>query len=257
MTNLRLRPPAHHLFVQSCRLPFQLASHVFVATLLVARIAAAAGSASTRHAMPSERGIPVKSSRRSKVVLAILAVVGIVALIVGLVVGWQSRDEQHGTASPGGTTYPAEVPRRLDVWTPPTTTDPRQFAIAYARAIWTYDTSQHSYTDWQNAVSGFADPTTAAPQVARSLLPQWAEWDQLHSHKARAVVAGGITADVTPELEAIARGDAPAGWHAYVVRGTQTVLTDIDTKFLDRQAAVAVVCTPTCKFWSATTQVSP
>ncbi|TCC26806.1 hypothetical protein E0H58_01970 [Kribbella speibonae] len=199
----------------------------------------------------------MKSSSRSRVVVAVLAVVGVVTLIAMLVARWQSPDATRGTSSSGGTTFPAESPRQLEAWARPTTTDPRAFAIAYARAIWTYDTTRHNYVDWQNAVSVFADPTSAAPQVAKSLLPQWPEWDQLQSHQARAVVRG-ITAQLTPELEAmIKRGQAPAGWHAYVVHGTQTVMTDADTRFLDRQAAVAVVCTPTCQFWSATAQVSP
>ncbi|TDX04044.1 hypothetical protein [Kribbella sp. VKM Ac-2566] len=257
MTNFHLRPPSHHLFVQCCRAPVKLASHLFVAAWIIPQLVAAVGSAALRRTEIPERGKPVKSSSRSRVVIAILAVVGVVALIAMVVVRWQSPDATGGTSNSGGTTFPAEAPRQLEAWSRPTITDPRAFAIAYARAIWTYDTARHSYVDWQNAVSVFADPTSAAPQVARSLLPQWAEWDQLQSHKARAV-ARGISAEVTPELEVmIKRGHAPAGWHAYVVHGTQTVVTDADTRFLDRQAAVAVVCTPTCKFWSATSQVSP
>lgn len=257
MTNIRLRPPSHHLFVQCCRAPFKLASHVFVAAWIIPQLAAAVVSAALRRTDISTRGKTVTSSSRSRVVIAILAVVCVVALIAVMIARWQSPDDTRGTSSSGGTTFPAEAPRQLEAWSRPTTTDSRAFAIAYARAIWTYDTSRHSYVDWQNAVSVFADPTSAAPQVAMSLLPQWAEWEELQSHKARAVVRG-IRAEVTPELQAmINRGQAPAGWHAYVVHGTQTVVTDADTRFLDRQAAVAVVCTPTCKFWSATAQVSP
>lgn len=254
MTNIRLRPPSHHLFVQCCRMPVTLASHLFVAAWVLPQLAATVGSAALRRGEISKRGNPVKFSTRSRTI-AILAVVGVIALLAVLVAGWQRSGEQSGRSS--STTYPEEAPTQLEAWTPPTTNDPREFASAYARAIWTYDTSLHSYVDWQNAVSVFADPASAAPQVARSLLPQWAEWDQLESYKARAVV-GGITTEVTPELEAIInRGQAPSGWHAFVVHGTQTVITDADTRFLDRKAAVAVVCTPTCRFWSATAQVSP
>ncbi|TCC34951.1 hypothetical protein [Kribbella sindirgiensis] len=257
MTSIHLRPPSHHLFVQCCRAPFKLASHLFVAAWIIPQLVAAAGSAAVRRTELTTKGMPVKSSSRPRVAVAILAVVGVAALIAMVVARWQSPDETRGTASTGGTTYPVEAPRQLEAWARPTTTDPRAFAIAYARAIWTYDTSRHSYVDWQNAVSLFADPTSAAPQVAKSLLPQWAEWDQLQSSKAHAVV-GGITAEVTPALEAmINRGQALPGWHAYVIHGKQTVITDTDTRFLDRQAAVAVVCTPTCRFWSATAQVSP
>ncbi|MBP2351710.1 hypothetical protein JOF29_002793 [Kribbella aluminosa] len=199
----------------------------------------------------------MKPSRRLRIAIALLVVVGVVVLAVSLTTSWKQPMDQPRTAHPTGTAIPAPVSQQLEEWRRPTTTDPREFANAYARTIWTYDTNRHSYVDWQNAVSVYADPSSAAPEVARSLLPQWAEWEQLQLHKARAT-ATGITAAVTPELEAMAnRGQAPNGWHAYVVRARQTVVLDTGTEQLDRQAAVAVVCTPTCRFWSASAQVSP
>jgi len=254
MTFNQLRPPTHHLLVQCFRAPFRLAFAVLAAAWIIPQLAAAAGSAWLRRTDMSKRGTVVKSPSRSRVVVAILAIVGVFALSVMFVVRSQDPDV-HGTAK-GVTTVPAEPPRSLTAWARPSTTDPREFAIAYARTIWTYDTTRHSYVDWQNAASVYADPASVAPQVAKSLLPQWAEWEQLQQHKAHAVV-GGVTAEVTPELEAMTKGgQAPTGWHAYVIHGTQTVLLDTGTRFLDRQAAVAVVCTPLCRFWSATAQVS-
>ncbi|WP_344215765.1 hypothetical protein [Kribbella sancticallisti] len=198
----------------------------------------------------------MRSSNRSRIVFAVLVVVGAVALTAMLAARWKSAESSPERLTSGATTFRAEAPKELEVWRRPTTTDPREFAIAYARAIWTYDTTRHSYTDWQNAVSVYADPSSVAPQVATSLLPQWAEWEQLQQHKAHATTTA-VTLEVTPELNAMPhRGQAPPGWHAYVVYGKQTVVTDTGTKFLDRQAAVAVVCTPTCRFWSATAQVS-
>ncbi|MER7243096.1 hypothetical protein [Kribbella sp. NPDC000426] len=254
MTNNHHEAPRHHWVVRYYRAQLRIALRVFSALWLIPRPIAGAGFAWLRRTEVPKRGTTVKSSIRSKVLVPVLIITGVVVLIVMLAARWQHPD---GKPSSDGTAIPGESPVQLSTWRRPTTTDPQVFAIAYARAMWTYDTRQHSYVDWQNAVSVFADPSSAAPQVAKSLLPQWAEWDQLQSHKARATV-GTVTAEVTPELEAmINRSEAPTGWHAYVVHGKQTVVTDTDTRFLDRQAAVAVVCTPTCSFWSATAQVSP
>jgi hypothetical protein len=253
MTHNYHEVPRHHWLVRYYRAQLRLALRVFSALWLIPRPVAAAGFAWLRRTEVPKKGITVKS----KLVVPVLVAIGVVALILMLVVRWQSPEKTTSTPSADGATIPAETPVQLDAWRRPTTNDPEQFAIAYARAIWTYDSTRHSYVDWQNAVSVFADPTSAAPQVAKSLLPQWAEWDQLQLHEARATV-GTVTAEVTPELEAmINRSEAPKGWHAYVVHGKQTVVMDTDTRFLDRQAAVAVLCTPVCRFWSATAQVSP
>lgn len=257
MTKNYLRPPAPQQFVRSFRAPAGFAFGVFAAASFIAHCCTAVGSAQQRRTEMSKRGRTVKSSSRSRIAIALLVVAGVVGLVAMLVVRWQSPDDQPGTATSVVTTIPAPTPQQLEAWRRPTTTDPHAFAIAYARTIWTYDTTRHSYVDWQNAVSVYADPTSAAPEVAKSLLPQWAEWDQLHLHKAHATAAG-ITAKVTPELEAMVNhSQAPEGWHAYVIQGKQAVVLDTGTRILDRQAAVAVVCTPICKFWSATSQVSP
>ena len=250
MTHNYHEAPRHHWLVRYYRAQLRFTLHVLSALWLIPRPVAAAGFAWLRRTEVPTKGTTVKS----KLVVPTVMVVGVVALIVMLVVRWQSPGPQFGTA---GTTTPSKPAVELNAWRVPATTDPQEFAIAYARAIWTYDTTRHSYVDWQNAVSVFAVAASVAPQVAMSLLPQWAEWDQLQSHKARASV-GTVTAAITPELEAmINRSEAPKGWHAYVVHGKQTVVMDTDTRFLDRQAAVAVVCTPLCRFWSATAQVSP
>lgn len=248
MTKNHLRPPAYQQFARSFRAPVGFAFGLFTAASSIAR--------SSRRTYVPLRGTAVKSSSRARAVAALLVVVGVVALVAMLVAGWQRPDNEPGSASSVGTTAPAGEPQPLAAWRRPTTTEPREFAIAYARAIWTYDTARHGYVDWQNAMSVFADPTSAAPDVAKSLLPQWAEWNQLQLHKAHATAAS-ITAVVTPELQAMGNGgDVPNGWHAYVLHGKQAVVMDTGTRVLDRQAAVAVVCTPICRFWSATSQVS-
>ncbi|TCO41021.1 hypothetical protein EV646_116112 [Kribbella antiqua] len=197
----------------------------------------------------------MKQLLRSHVMIPIVILLGIIALILGLIARWHDSPEQ---ATPtDGQSASTEEPARLDAWARPTTTDPREMAIAYARAIWTYDTSVHSYFEWQDAVSVFADPTGDSPRVAKSLLPMWSEWKQLELHKARASVES-VTAETTPELTAMQHnGQAPNGWTGYVVRGKQTAVLDTETKVVDRQAAVGIVCSSICKFWSATAQVSP
>ncbi|MGW6278447.1 hypothetical protein [Kribbella sp. NPDC055071] len=249
--------PRHHWLVRYYRAQLRFYLRVLTALRLVPPPIAVAGYAWLRRTEIPKRGTKVKSSIRSKIVVPVLVVLGVVVLIVMLVARWQRPDGGAGTPSSGGTVVPGETAVQLKAWRRPVTSDPREFAVAYARAIWTYDTTRHSYVDWQNAVSVFADPTSAAPEVARSLLPLWSEWDQLSLHKARATV-GEVGAEVTPQLQAMAsNASAPKGWHAFVVTANQTTILDTETKFVQRQAAVAVVCTPLCKFWSATAQVSP
>jgi hypothetical protein len=144
----------------------------------------------------------------------------------------------------------------LEAWQRPTTTDPMVFATAYARAIWTYDTTLHSFWTWQDAVSVFADPMDPpdGPRIAKSMLPYSEQFQQLELHKGKASVSD-ITAVVTPELKALEKDPrAPAGWHGYLVRATQTSVLDGQASSASRQATVAVVCTPRCKFWSASSQ---
>ncbi|WP_327640713.1 hypothetical protein OHB24_20685 [Kribbella sp. NBC_00482] len=53
------------------------------------------------------------------------------------------------------------------------TTDPQRYAAAFGTTIWTYDSTVHTYAQWQDAVTIFADPVDApdAGGVARSMLP--------------------------------------------------------------------------------------
>jgi len=202
----------------------------------------------------------VKQLVRSRIVVAIVIVLGVIALTVTLISRRSDAPVQPSARGGGHVNWPEEVeksPARLSAWSRPTTTDPKVFAIAYARAIWTYDTTRHTYSDWEDAVSVFADPTGAAPQVAKSLLPLWSEWEQLELHKAHASV-DNVRAETTPELQAMAHNsDAPKGWRGFVIRGKQTTVLDTETTVVERQAAVSVVCTSICKFWSATAQVAP
>lgn len=244
MTKNHLQPPAYQQFARCFRAPVGFAFGVLAAASIVARAA-----------QTSQRGPAVKTSARTKLLVALLVVVA-VAAVAWIGSSWQRSDRPPATAGSVVTTLPAAGVQQLDAWQRPVTRDSRVFAAAYGRAIWTYDTRRHGYVDWQNAVSVFADPSSAAPEVAKSLLPQWAEWNQLQLHQAHATTAE-ITAVVTPELQAMGKdGQAPDGWHAYVVQGEQTVVLDTGTRVIDRRATVAVVCTPMCRFWSATPQVS-
>jgi hypothetical protein len=196
---------------------------------------------------------------RSKLVLPIVILLLLCVLILALIIRWQpppsDSDIARAADSPAGG-LPVESFDGLEAWKRPATTDPREFAIAYGRAIWTYNTSVHGYYEWRDAVSVFADPTDPpeGPRIARSMLPYAEQWEQLKLHNGRADVTS-ITADSTPELKALARDPrAPAGWRGYAVRGTQTSVVDDQVSVAQRQVTVGVVCLPRCKFWSATAE---
>jgi hypothetical protein len=185
-------------------------------------------------------------------------------LIIGLISRWQHRPAESGDGSHAavgesaaggdGSVIGASTPV-LDGWRRPTTADPKAFALAYATAIWTYDTAVHDYYTWRDAVSVFADPMdNDAARVARSLLPYSEQFSQLKLHGAKATVST-LTAEVTPELKALEHDPrAPAGWHGYLVRATQSVVVDGSSSKATRQATVSVVCQQQCKFWSASSE---
>ncbi|MEV0283489.1 hypothetical protein AB0H36_05145 [Kribbella sp. NPDC050820] len=259
MTHNHHEVPRHHWLIRYYRAQLRFELRVLTALRIVPAPIAAAVFAWLRRTEIPKRGNQVKQSSRSKIVIPVVIGLGAVALILALALRWQdSPEDGSATPDPGRTVVPGESgqgPARLEEWKRPTTTDPHEFAIAYARAIWTYDTTRHSQVDWENAVSVFADPSGAAPRVATSLLPTWSEWKHLELRKARGTVAD-ITAETTPRLKELERNAKP-GWRGFVIKGTQTTVLDTETLVVDRQASVAVVCTPTCKFWSATAQVLP
>jgi len=201
----------------------------------------------------------VNHSIRPQLVIPVAIVLGVVTVVLALIFASPNWDEPE-TKATEPTILPSqddEALPRLDAWTRPVSTDPKVIAIGYARAIWTYDTAKHGFDDWQNAVSVFADPAGEGPRIARSLLPLFPEWQQLELHNARATV-DGITAEITPEMVRLQHSaTAPKGWTGFVVHGKQTTVLDNETVVTDRQAAVGVVCTSICKFWSASAQINP
>jgi hypothetical protein len=262
MTHNHHDVPRHHRLIRYYRAQLRFELRVLTALRIIPPpIAAAVFAWLRRTEIPKKRGTNVKQSIRSKVVIPIVILLVITGLILALAIRWQNSPEQQSSRpNAAGTAVPEVAEKRaarLEAWNRPTTTDPKEFAIAYARAIWTYDTTRHSYFDWEDAVSVYADPTGAGPRVAKSLLPLWSEWKQLELHKAHATV-GDITAETTPNLEAMAREPgAEKGWRGFVIRGRQTTVVDSQPTVTERQAAVGVVCASICKFWSATAQVSP
>ncbi|GAA1602470.1 hypothetical protein GCM10009789_65720 [Kribbella sancticallisti] len=198
-------------------------------------------------------------SSRAHFVVPVAIVLGVVTVVLALIFGSPNWDEPETVASEP-TILPSagdETTAPLEAWKRPSTTDPEELAIGYARAIWTYDTAKHGFHDWQNAVSVFADPTGEGPRIARSLMPLFPEWQQLDLRNARATV-DGLTAEITPEMKRLQHSAAaPKGWTGFVVRGKQTTVLDNETVVTSRQAAVGVVCTSICKFWSASAQLNP
>jgi hypothetical protein len=261
MTHNHQQVRRHHWLIRYYRAQLRFELRVLTALRIIPAPIAAAVFAWLRRTEIPKKGTDVNQSIRSKIVIPIVILLAVTALILALVARWQdSPDQPSGTPDSAGTAAPGEAGEtaaRLEEWKRPTTTDPKEFAIAYARAIWTYDTTRHSYFDWRDAVSVYADPTGESARVARSLLPMWREWEQLELHKAHASVAD-VTAETTPKLEAIAREPgARKGWRGFVIRGKQTTVLDNETTIVDRQAAVGIVCASICKFWSASAQVSP
>jgi hypothetical protein len=203
--------------------------------------------------------VNVNHAIRPQLAIPVAIVLTVVTLVVAFAVGSPDSNEPDiKTADPA--VLPGEVQEsspRLEAWSRPVSTDPKVVAIAYARAIWTYDTAKHSFDDWQNAVSVFADPMGEGPRIARSLLPHFRKWQQLALHKARAT-ADDITAEVTPAMKQLQdSAAAPKGWTGFVVQGKQTTVIDNEPVVTERRAAVGVVCTSICKFWSASPQIEP
>src|SRR3954469_1104128 len=122
--------PRHHWLVRYYRTQLALALRVLSALWLIPRPVAAAGIAWLRRTEVPKKGTAVKSK-----LVPVLIVVGVVALAVILVARWQSPETKSGTPNAEGTSVPGETSVQLDAWRRPTTNDPQQFAIAYARAI--------------------------------------------------------------------------------------------------------------------------
>jgi hypothetical protein len=189
----------------------------------------------------------------------------LIVLIFALVIRWHdtpgvARGEpgQSGSDEPAGASEPQSTQQAQQAaWVRPATTDPKEFAVAFGTAIWSYDSTVHSYFDWQDAVTAFANPLESpdAGRVARSMLPAAMQWEELKVHEAHATVRE-VTAATTPELEALGRDPrAPAGWHGFVVRGLQESVLDGDTATSQRHVTVGVICRPRCSFWSASNEL--
>ncbi len=193
---------------------------------------------------------------RSKAAIVAIAVLVLATLVGVTIARWQDAPENKeqpttGDAVEGGDDDPAQ----LDGWRRPVTTDPKAYASAYATAIWTYDTNRHGYSDWVDAVKVFADPMDrGTSQVAANMLPYISQWEQLGLHGASATVSE-VTAETSPELLRLTNDPrTPAGWHGFVIRGRQTNVIDGQEREARRSVTVSVLCTPQCRFWSATTE---
>ncbi|WP_328522670.1 hypothetical protein [Kribbella sp. NBC_00359] len=201
----------------------------------------------------------------SKLAAPIIILALLVVLILAIVTRWHANPgvasnqlRPPGTSQVTDTSTP-EATQQLQVsaWLRPTTTDPTRYAIAFGTTIWTYDSTVHSYADWQDAVTAFANPLESpdAGRIARSMLPYASQWEDLKVHDARAT-ARDVTAATTPELQALGRDPrAPAGWHGFVVRGTQETVADGEKTETARHVTVGVICRPRCTFWSATNEL--
>ncbi|ONI79076.1 hypothetical protein BWI15_00435 [Kribbella sp. ALI-6-A] len=190
---------------------------------------------------------------RSKAVIVAAAALALVVLAGVTIARWQESEDrapQVAAVDSGDGGSP-----RLKAWARPNTTDPKVYAAAYATAIWTYDSTVHGYFEWQGAVKMFADPMdTGGPRVAGSMLPDFAQWEQLDLHDGKATVSD-VSLETPPELARLERlPQTPSGWHGFVVRGRQTNVIDGAPRVAARSVTVAVVCASQCRFWSASAE---
>jgi hypothetical protein len=201
----------------------------------------------------------------SKLTAPLIILGMLIVLIFALVIRWndspnvaRGEPSQPGSDLATGPSEPETTARpQLPAWARPTTTDPKEYAVAFGTAIWTYDSTAHSYFDWQDAVTAFANPLESpeAGRVARSMLPGATQREELKVHDAHAIVRS-VTAATTPELQALARDPrAPAGWYGFVVRGQQESVLDSETVTYQRHVTVGVICRPRCSFWSASNEL--
>jgi hypothetical protein len=200
---------------------------------------------------------------KTRTVLVILAAAGLVAVLVLWTRTEGGRTEPEGargipavSTSPEQSTLVEPAGKVPLAWQAPNTVNPREFAEAFAAAIWTYDSRTNTYDQWRLAVSSFADPDgpPAAAEVARGMLPLWAQWEVLARERAHAT-ARDVRSAVPPEMSAL-RADprAPLGWYGFVVRARQEVTVAGTTSATPRQASVAVVCRARCHLWSASVE---
>ncbi|MFC0627455.1 hypothetical protein [Kribbella deserti] len=212
----------------------------------------------------------MKHGSRSSLVVPIVTGVVVALLLIAIVVASIRKASQQPSdgprPTPSGTVTPEE--RRLgggritpghpppEAWIVPDTADPRRAAEAFARAIWTYDTTLHTWAEWREAVSAFAAPLAppASGEVARSMLPLWPQWEETVRRGGRARVRS-VRAVVTPELAALRRDQrAPLGWNGFWVTGDVVTAAEGREYPARREATVSVVCVPKCGFWSASAE---
>ncbi len=254
MTHNSSVAPRHHWLVRYYRAQFRLFLHVFGGLRIIPPPLTALGFAWLLRTQVPKRGTRMNKSIRSRIVIPAALILGTALVVLMAGCGQRSTGTPVGPAVPGDNIQATRPP--LEEWSVPVTADSRQYAIAFARAIWTYDASKHSYSDWENAISMFPSTEASAAAVARSMLPGTAEWRQLVLQRARAH-ALEISAATTPDLEKLKTTHGlPQGFQAYVVRGKQTVQFGKEFKTIDRSLAVSVVCVYTCKLWSASAQTS-
>jgi hypothetical protein len=254
MTHNHHTAPRRNWLVRYYRWQFRIYLHVLSAVWIIPPRLAAAGLAWLRRTEVPKRGTTVNHSIRSKIVIPVALVLSTVLVLLVAGCGQRSTPNPIGPAVPGDNAQVTRAP--LEQWRVPVTADSHEYAMAFGRAIWTYDASKHSYSDWVSGINMFADVGSTSAEVARSMLPGPAEWQQLEAWEARGTVSD-ITAETTPELLKLKNNrELPQGWQAYVVRGKQSVVLGSDTKTVERIAAVSVVCVYTCKFWSGSAQTA-
>src|SRR4051812_21954701 len=101
----------------------------------------------------------------SKLAAPLIILALLIVVIFALMIRWddgpdlaRGTPDRPGTGEVIGTSTPATPRGQLAAWLRPATTDPQRYAAAFGTTIWTYDSTVHTYAQWQDAVTVFANP---------------------------------------------------------------------------------------------------
>lgn len=128
----------------------------------------------------------------------------------------------------------------------PVTSDPRQYAIAYATALFSYDTRTQDERAWTAVLTGgldtSADVWAVNSQDLVNRTPPAAVWQTMTSSKQYATFA--VTRAWVPELWMKYASQYPAGAAAVSVSGTQDVVWAGGSSEVPQAVTLLLLCPP-------------
>src|SRR5262245_57668029 len=129
MTHNQHDVPRRHWLIRYYRAQLWFQLRLLTALRIVPPPIAAPIFAWLRRTEIPKRGNEVKYPIRSKIVVPVVAVLGVVALVLMLVLRWQGTPHQQSTTpTPHGTVVPEQPAGQLSAWHRPITNDPQLYA---------------------------------------------------------------------------------------------------------------------------------